>query len=57
MTGIIGSLEEMKNQLKLDAKLVKKRPYQLNPKYKEKVYRYLDLMLDVGIIVLVEESN
>jgi hypothetical protein len=46
----------MKIQLKLDAKLVKRRPYRLNPKYKEKVRKELDQMLDAGIIVLVEES-
>jgi hypothetical protein len=42
MKGIAGSLGAMKIQLKLDAKLVKRRPYHLNPKYKEKVHKELD---------------
>jgi hypothetical protein len=37
MKGIVGSLGEMKIQLTLDTKLVKRRPYQVNPKYKEKM--------------------
>jgi hypothetical protein len=37
MKGITRSLGAMKIQLKLNAKLVKRRPYRLNPKYKEKV--------------------
>ena len=40
----------MKITLKLDAKLVKQRPYHLNPKYKEKVCLELDKMLTAGII-------
>jgi hypothetical protein len=39
MKGIVGSLGAMKIQLKLDAKLVKRRPYQLNSKYKENVHK------------------
>jgi hypothetical protein len=57
MKGITGSLSAMKIQLKPDAKPVKRRPYRLNPKYKEKVRKELDQMLDVKIIVYVEESN
>jgi len=45
----------MKIQLKLDTKSMKRRSYFLNPKYKEKVCKELDRMLDVRIIVLVEE--
>jgi hypothetical protein len=37
--------------------LVKRRPYRLNPKYKEKVCKELDRMLDVRIIVPIEESE
>jgi len=51
MKGITGSLGAMNIQLKPDAKLVKRRPYQLNPKYKEKVCKEIDQMLDAGIIV------
>ena len=47
----------MKIPLKPYAKLVKQRPYRLNPRYKEKVKAELDLMLDAGIIELVEESE
>lgn len=37
MKGILGELGEMHIKLKLYAKLVKKRPCRLNPKYKENV--------------------
>ena len=43
--------------MKPDAKPVKQRPYQLNPKYKEKVRLELDKMLAAGIIEPVEESD
>jgi hypothetical protein len=46
----------MKIHLKPDAKMVKRMPYRLNPKYKEKVCKELDRMLDAGIIVPMEES-
>jgi hypothetical protein len=48
---------EMRIPLKLDVKPVKKRPYRLNPKYKEKVKIELDRMLEAGIIEPVEESE
>jgi len=57
MKGIVGSLGAMKIQLKPDAKLFKRRPYHLNPKYKEKVRKELDQMFDVRIIVPVEKSK
>lgn len=47
----------MKITLKPDAKLVKKRPYHLNPKYTEKVNLELDKMLMTGIIEHVEEYD
>jgi len=47
----------MKITLKPDAKLVKKIPYCLNPKYKEKVRKELDKMMEARIIEPVEESN
>ena len=37
MKGIVGDMGEMKIPLKPDAKPVKKLPYRLNPRYKEKV--------------------
>jgi hypothetical protein len=54
--GIKGPMGDMRIHLKLDARLVKQRPYRLNPKYKEKVKIELDKMLEVGIIEPVEES-
>jgi len=46
LKGIIGDLGVMKITLKPNVKPVKKRPYQLNPKYKEKVCQELDKMLE-----------
>ena len=37
MKGIVGYLGVMRIPLKEDARLVKQRPYRLNPYYKEKV--------------------
>lgn len=47
----------MKITLKLEANLVKQRPYRLNLKYKEKVCKELDKMLEAGIIEPVEQSD
>ena len=55
MNGILGDLGEMKIPLKLDAKPVKQRTYQLNPWYKERLNVELDRMLDAGIIEPIEE--
>ena len=55
MKGILGDLGEMEIPLKADVKLVKQRPYQLNPRYKERVKANLDRMLDAGIIESMEE--
>ena len=57
LKGIIGDLGVMKITLKPDSKLVKQRPYRLNPNYKESICAELDKMLAAGIIELVEESN
>lgn len=57
MKGSVESIREMTIKLKPDAKLVKKRPYWLNPKYKEKMCKVLDQMLEAGMIVPVEDSN
>ena len=54
MKGIVG---EMKIPLRSDAKLVKQRPWRLNPCYKEKVKVKLDGMLVACVIELVEESE
>ena len=42
LKGILSDLGMMKITLKLDAKLVKQPPYQLNPKYKVKVCEVLE---------------
>ena len=55
MKGILGDLGEMKIPLKPDAKLVRQRPYRLNPQYKDRVKTELDWMLDARIIEQVEE--
>ena len=57
MKGILGDIGLIKIPLKPDAKLVKQRPYRLNPKYKEKVRMEVDKMLAVGIIEPVAESE
>lgn len=54
---IISDLGVMKITLKPNEKLVKQHPYQLNPKFKEKVHEQLDKMIATGIIEPVEESN
>ena len=54
MKGIVGDLGEMKIPLKLDGNPVKKRPYRLNRRHKEKVKVELEIMLDMGIIELVK---
>jgi hypothetical protein len=57
MKVIKGPMGEMKIPLKPDGRLVKQRPYRLNPNYKEKLKIELDRMLEVGFIELVEESE
>jgi hypothetical protein len=55
MKGIKGPMGEMKIPLKLDARVVKQRPYTLNAKYKEKVKIEIDRILEAGIIEHVDE--
>ena len=57
LKGIIRDLGMMKITLKPDMKPVKKRPYHLNMKYKEKVYLELDKILTIGIIEPMEEYD
>ena len=47
----------MKITFKSNAKPVKKTPYSLNPKYKEKVCLKFDNILIVGITESVEEAD
>jgi hypothetical protein len=57
MKRIKGPMGDMRIPLKPYAKPVKKIPYKLNLKYKEKVKIELDRMLEAGIIEPVEESE
>ena len=57
LKGIIGDLGVMNITLNTDMKPVKKQPYHLNLKYKEKVCLEIDKMLAAGIIKPVEESD
>jgi hypothetical protein len=45
MKGIVGESAEMKIPLKTKAKHVRRRPYRLNPVYKQKVKARIDKML------------
>ena len=47
----------MKIPLKPDTKPIQKRPYRLNPWYKEKIKIDLDRVLDAAIIEHVEQSE
>lgn len=54
---ILGDLAVMNITLKLDGKLVKHRPYHLNPNYKENVHVELDKMLAAGIFEPVDKFD
>ena len=56
MKGILGDLGEMRIPIQAYVKLVKERPYRLNPRYKEHVKTELHRILDAHIIEHVEES-
>jgi hypothetical protein len=55
MKVIEGYLGEMKIPLRSEARLIRQRPYRLNPIYKQKVKVEIDRMLEAGIIEPVEE--
>ena len=57
MKGILGDLGDMNIPLNPYAKLVRQRPYFLNPGYKERVKAEIDRMLDARIIEPVKESE
>lgn len=57
MKGIVGDLGVMKIPLQPDVKPVKQRPYRLNPKYKEKVRKERDKIIEARIIEPMEESE
>jgi hypothetical protein len=57
MKGIKGPMGEMKIPLREYSIPIKKIPYRLNPKYKQKVKIELDRMLEARIIEPVEESK
>ena len=48
---------EMKIDIKLDARLTKKRPYKLAHKYKEIVKKEIDNMLTARIIYPIDQSK
>jgi hypothetical protein len=55
MKGIKGPMGEMKIPLRLDARLIKQRPYRLDPKYNHKVRIELNRMMEAGTIEPIEE--
>lgn len=57
LKGIPFELGEHKIELLENAKLVKQRPYRMNPKYKEQVKNELDKLLVIGYIFEVENSE
>ena len=57
MKGIVRDLSEMKIPLRPDVKSVKKRPYILYLRYKEKVKAELDQLLEASVIEPAEESE
>ena len=57
LKGIVGDLSVIKITLKPDVKPVKQRPYLINPKYKDKMRKELDKMLETGIIEPVQEFD
>ena len=57
MKVILGYLGVIKIPLKLDVKPVRKRPYRLNLKYKDKVKLELDKMIATWIIEPVKKSE
>eukprot|EP00253_Pinus_taeda_P034916 PITA_34916 len=57
LKGILGDLGVMKINLKPNVKAMKQRPYQLNLKYKEKVHKEQDKMLEARIIEPVDEFD
>jgi hypothetical protein len=57
MKGIVGESGEMRIPLKPDAKTVRQRPYRFKSVYKQKAKAEIDMMLEVGIIEHVVESE
>ena len=57
LKGIKGDKGEMKIVLRPDSRMVKHRPYRLNPRVKEKIKKEIDKMLEARIIFLVDEAK
>ena len=57
MKGIIEELGVMRIPLKPEAQPVKKRPYRLNLKYKERMKQQLDQLLQQGLIEPIDEAE
>jgi hypothetical protein len=51
MRGLVGEPNEMKIELRPHTKIIKKRPYHMNPHYKEQVKEETNKMLTVGLIL------
>jgi hypothetical protein len=57
MKRLARELGDMNIPLKLDSRPIRKRPYRLNPMYKQKVKEKIVKMLEVSVIEPVEESE
>ena len=57
LKGLVHEMGEMKIDIKPDVRLVKKRPYKLAHKYKEKVKKEIDNMIAAGIIYPIDQSE
>jgi len=57
MKGIVGEIGEIKIPLRAKPRLIRRRPYRINPIYKKKFKTEIDRMLEVAVIEPVEESK
>ena len=57
LKGLVQEMGEMKIDIKLEAKPVKKIPYELAHKYKEIVKKEINNMLAAGIIYPIDQSK
>ena len=57
LKGLVQEMGEMKIDIKLDARPIKKKPYKLAHKYKEIVKKEIDNMLAAWIIYPIDQSE
>jgi hypothetical protein len=57
LKGIKGGLWEMKIELKPYAKSIKKIPYRLNPRVRQKFKEEIDIILAFGLIFPLKKFN